>query len=74
EDLDDLQSSEIATRGHQFFFIFRALSYALNHHRRPLKIPSRLSNLTDIQGKLFTFIASNLPRFQMLKRVQKKDT
>ncbi|KAF9322869.1 hypothetical protein BGZ91_003981 [Linnemannia elongata] len=51
-----------------------ASSLGMKHHRRPLKIPSRLSNLTDIQGKLFTFIASNLPRFQMLKRVQKKDT
>ncbi|KAF9116288.1 hypothetical protein BGW39_002775, partial [Mortierella sp. 14UC] len=71
EDLDDLQSTEIATRGHQFFFIFRTL-YDL-HHRRPLKIPPRPSNLTDIQGKLFTFIASKLLRFQMLKRVQKKD-
>ncbi|KAF9282084.1 hypothetical protein BGZ74_002219 [Mortierella antarctica] len=36
-------------------------------------MPLRPPNLTDIQGKLFTFIVSKLPRFQLLKRVQKKD-
>ncbi|KAF9538165.1 hypothetical protein EC957_007135 [Mortierella hygrophila] len=71
EDLEELQSTKIATRGHQFFFVFRAL-YDLHNHRS-LKMPPRPSNLTDIQGKLFTFIVSKLPQFHLLKRVQKKD-
>ncbi|KAF9139770.1 hypothetical protein BGX30_007482 [Mortierella sp. GBA39] len=71
EDLEELQSTKIATRGHQFFFVFRAL-YDLHNHRS-LKMPPRPSNLTDIQGKLFTYIVSKLPQFHLLKRVQKKD-
>lgn len=49
------------------------LAFICIHMRRPLKMPLRPPNLTDIQGKLFTFIVSKLPRFQLLKRVQKKD-
>ncbi|KAG0279902.1 hypothetical protein BGZ96_001776 [Linnemannia gamsii] len=71
EDLDELQSAEIATCEHPFFPIFRAL-YDLHHHR-PFITPPCPPNLTGIQRKLFAFIVSKLPRFHLLKRVQKKD-
>ncbi|KAG0363235.1 hypothetical protein BGX24_004946, partial [Mortierella sp. AD032] len=71
EDLDELQFAGIATCEHPFFSIFRTL-YDLHHHR-PFKTPPCPPNLTGIQRKLFTFIVSKLPRFHLLKRVQKKD-
>ncbi|KAF9352203.1 hypothetical protein BGX34_000127 [Mortierella sp. NVP85] len=70
-DIDNLESADIDDRSHPFFFIFRAL-YDLYHHR-PLRAPPRPSNLTEIQGKLFSFIVPKLTQFHSLKRVQKKD-
>ncbi|KAF9926232.1 hypothetical protein FBU30_004159 [Linnemannia zychae] len=71
EDIDDLESADIAHREHPFFFIFRAL-YDL-HYRRSLKMPPRASNLSVLQGKLFSFIVPKLTQFHSLKRLQKKD-
>ncbi|KAG0034395.1 hypothetical protein BGZ81_004876 [Podila clonocystis] len=69
EDIDDLESADIDDRGHPIFFIFRALFDLYRH--RPLQVPLRPSNLSEIQGMLVSFIVPKLIQFHSLKRVQK---